>query len=177
MDLFDAIARRQSYREAFTEEAVPRADLERMVQAGLDAPSGCNTQTTRFVIIDNHELLRQIKGVMAHNNAMKTATAMIACIVSRRPEPSYEGMSFDIEDCAAATENILLAITDLGYATVWTDGALRLEERAERIGALLGVPDDRVVRILLPLGRPATAIPRREKLGFDDRASFNRWCA
>ena len=175
MDLFDAIANRQSYRESFTADAVPCADLERIVQAGLDAPSGCNLQTTRFVIVDDPELLREIADLLPPGNARQTATALIACCVSREPAPSYEGHFFDVEDCAAAVQNMLLAITALGYGTVWSDGVLRVEQRAERIGALLGVPEERVVRIILPLGRPATTVPRREKMAFAQRASFNQW--
>ena len=47
MDVFEAIARRHSYRESFRDEPVPRADLRRIVQAGLQAPSGKNAQTSK----------------------------------------------------------------------------------------------------------------------------------
>ncbi len=50
MDLFEAIEGRYSYRGAFTDAPVPREDLVRIVEAGLKAPSGCNAQTTTFVI-------------------------------------------------------------------------------------------------------------------------------
>ena len=57
MDVFEAIAKRHSYRGPFRDRAVPRADLERIVQAGLQAPSGKNAQTTSFVIVDDaHQL-------------------------------------------------------------------------------------------------------------------------
>jgi len=72
-------------------------------------------------------------------------------------------------------ENMLLAITALGYATVWLDGALRYNRIAERIGEMLSVPPDRQVRILLPLGIPAEPGTQREKLPFEKRAWFNGW--
>ena len=50
---------------------------------------------------------------------------MIVCVTD--PQPVYHTMSFPAEDCAAAVENMLLAIAALGYATVWIDGALRAE--------------------------------------------------
>jgi hypothetical protein len=70
---------------------------------------------------------------------------------------------------------MLLAVTALGYATVWLDGVLRVEDRAARIGRLLGVPTGQSVRIILPIGVPATPGVQREKLPFSQRAWFNRY--
>lgn len=86
-------------------------------------------------------------------------------------------MSFGVEDCAAAVENILLAITALGYATVWIDGALRSENCGPAIAKLLGIPADREVRIILPLGVPKEKWPQKEKNPFNQRAWFNKWQA
>jgi nitroreductase len=69
---------------------------------------------------------------------------------------------------------MLLAIIAMGYATVWLDGVLRAEDRAARIGRLLGVPPEKTVRVLLPIGVPAQPGEPREKLPFDQRAWFNR---
>ena len=101
-----------------------------------------------------------------------TARAMIVCVID--PRPVLGPWSFAVEDCAAAVENMLLAITALGYATVWLNGALRREGIAERIGRLLGVPAGRTVRVLLPLGVPAEPGRQKEKLLLAERAWFNR---
>ena len=69
---------------------------------------------------------------------------------------------------------MLLAITALGYATVWLDGALRARGQPPRIGRLLGVPEGLAVRVLLPLGVPAEPGRQMEKLSLDERAWFNR---
>jgi len=58
---------------------------------------------------------------------------------------------------------------------VWIDGALRYNRIAERIGELLGIPSDRIVRVLLPVGVPAEPGTQREKLPFEQRAWFNGW--
>jgi len=173
MDLFEAIEKRYSYRGAFKAEPIPRAHLKMIVQAGLQAPSARNAQTTNFIIVDKPELLKAIGGLHPNNLAMQQAKAMILCLIDRQPEPVYEGYSFQIEDCAAATENMLLAITALGYASVWIDGWLRCHNHAEVIGRLLHVPKDKVVRVLLPLGVPAEAGARKEKKPFPERAWFN----
>lgn len=175
MELFEAIAARYSYRDAFTADPVPRRDLTKIVQAGLQAPSGKNLQTTQFVIVDDAETLAKIKAIMGLNEALKTAPAMVACLVDREPEPVFAGLAFQTEDCSAAVENMLLAIAGLGYASVWVDGGLKLEGRAEQVAAVLGVPDSKLVKILLPIGKPVAPGPRREKLPFEKRAWFNRY--
>jgi nitroreductase len=174
MDLFEAIARRYSYRGAFTAAPVPREDLLRIVEAGIRAPSGKNEQTTSFVIVDEPAVLARI-AAMLERPVCDTSRAMIACVVD--PRPVLPGLSFAAEDCAAAVENMLLAITALGYATVWLDGVLRRDQIAERIGRLLGVPEDRTVRVLLPLGVPLAPGRQREKLPLAHRAWFNRFGA
>jgi len=175
MDLFDAIAQRCSYRGTFREQTVSRNDLHRIVLAGLQAPSGKNAQTTRFVIVDQPDLLRRIGGLPGASSAVQTARAMIACVVDVRPEPVYEGYHFQVEDCAAAVQNMLLAITALGYASVWVDGWLRIGGRAELIGQMLGLPEGKMIRVLLPIGVPAEEMTRKEKLPFESRAWFNRY--
>ena len=171
MDLFEAVEKRHSYRGEFTGAPVPREDLRKIVQAGIRAPSGKNEQVASFVIVDDVELLRQITRIV-DKPVCNTARAMIVCVID--PRPILGNLSFAVEDCAASVENMLLAITALGYATVWLDGVLRAENKAARIAQLLGVPEDRAVRILLPLGVAAQPGTQKEKLPFERRAWFNR---
>ncbi len=172
MDVFEAISQRYSYRGRFTDAPVPREDLVKIVEAGIRAASACNAQVASFVAVDDPALLRQIAEIVA-KPVCETARAMIVCVAD--PRPVYGSTSFAAEDCAASVENMLLAITALGYATVWLDGVLRSEDRASRIGRLLGVPDGKMVRILLPIGVAAEPGLQRERLPFERRAWFNRF--
>ena len=171
MDLFQAISKRYCYRGEFTDEPVPRGDLEKIVQAGIQAPSACNAQVATFVIVDDAKLLAEISQIVA-SPVCKTAKAMIVCVVD--PRPVYKNASFQREDCAASVENMFLAATALGYATVWLDGVLRVDDVAARIADLLGVPIGRTVQVLLPLGVAAAPGKQMEKLPFAQRAWFNR---
>ena len=172
MDVFTAIANRYSYRGQFTDAPVPREDLKKIVAAGIRAPSACNEQVASFVIVDDPSLLRQIAEIMG-KTVCHSARAMIACVAD--PRPVYGNESFAAEDCAASVENMLLAITALGYASVWLDGVLRAENRAARIGRLLAVPDNQTVRILLPIGVPTEPGQPKERLPFERRAWFNQY--
>ncbi len=175
MELFEAISKRHSYRAEFAQKPIDREHLRKIVQAGLQAPSGKNEQTTRFVVADDPAIVRQINDMPQANMAIKQGRALIACIIDKKPEAIYEGHNFQVEDCAAAVENMLLAITALGYATVWIDGWLRVQNRAEEIGALLGLPDDKIIRVLLPIGIPLEQWSQKEKQPFEKRVWFNKY--
>ena len=172
MDVLEAIAQRYSYRGEFTDAPVPREDLIKIVLAGIHAPSGKNEQTTSFVIVDDPGLLGEIARIV-DKPVCRSAKAMIACVID--PRPVLNELSFAVEDCAAAVENMLLAITALGYATVWLDGVLRFDDIAARLAKLLGVPEGKALRILLPLGVAAEPGTQKEKLPFEERAWFNRY--
>ena len=146
--------------------------LTKIVQAGIQAPSACNAQVVSFVIVDDPEQCRRLAEII-DRPVCNEAVAMIVCMVD--PRPVYENLAFTDEDCAACVENMLLAITALGYASVWLDGVLRRDDKAARVGRLLGVPKGKDVRILLPLGVPAEPAVQREKLPFAQRAWFNRY--
>lgn len=173
MDIFEAIEKRHSYRGPFTDATVSRDDLRKIVSAGLAAPSGCNGQTTEFVIIDDENIVRQINQMHETNKAMQQGKAYIACLINTDPQPVYQGKSFEIEDCSAAVENMLLAITALGYASVWIDGWLR-GDKALSIAKLLSIPQTKTTRILLPIGVPAEQSKQPEKKPFEQRAYFNK---
>ena len=96
MDLFEAIAKRHSYRGGFKDEPVSKEDLQRIVEAGLKAPSGKNEQTTSFVIVDDKQLLGEIRQMHKGNKAMQQCQGLIACIIDKEPEAIYEGHSFQI---------------------------------------------------------------------------------
>ena len=175
MEIFEAITKRHSYRGGFTDQEVSRDDLCKIVDAALKAPSGKNEQTTRFVIVDDPEMLAKIGAMHATNKAMQQAKALIACVVDKEPEAIYEGYNFQVEDCAAAVENMLLAITALGYASVWVDGWLRIEGHADAIAKLLNVPAGKIVRIVLPIGVPEEQKTQPPKKPLDERAWFNSY--
>jgi len=172
MDIFEAISGRHSYRGGFVNSPVSRDLLKKIVQAGLDAPSGCNAQTTSFVIVDDSSVISSIAGII-DKQVVREAKAIIVCLVEHRIV--YANESFGVEDCSAAVENMLLAITAVGLATVWLDGVLRSDGRAKRIAGLLGVPENLEVRVVLPVGFPAQECRGREKLPFKERVWFNRF--
>ncbi len=177
MELFQAIKERYSYRGKFVQKPVPEADLRKIVQAGLDAPSGKNLQTTQFIVINDPEKLDRVRSVFSGQSFIATAQAFIALYYDIEEQAASEyPYTFEVEDASAAVQNTLLAITGLGYASVWLDGVLRNEQRAEKIGEIVSLPPSKRIRVLLPVGVPADADhPRKQKLAFEERVWFNTW--
>jgi len=176
MEFFTTIAKRHSYRGSFADEPVLREHLISIVQAGLLAPSGLNGQTTEFVIVDDHAIMQEIHKLHPKNKAMQQAKAFIACLFDVTPKPIYENCSFQVEDCSAAVQNMLLAITDLNYASVWVDGWLRLNNHAQILGELLNIPENKIIRVILPIGVPTKPVLSKvQKKPFAERAWFNAY--
>lgn len=82
------------------------------------------------------------------------------------------GLDFEMVDYGAATENIMLAITALGYAGVWMDGMVRLDGVGEKLSSLLSVPEGKTIRTIIPFGKPAKEVKQREKKPMAERAKI-----
>ena len=173
MDLFETIETRHSYRNAFSDAPIAPEALKQIIQAGLLAPSGANQQTTEFVVLTDAELLKKVAELPGGKPCLQTAQVMILCIVDRDPKPVFKDMEFQVEDCAAAVTQMLLAISALGLASVWIDGWLRAEHRAEQLATIISLPPEKVIRVLLPIGVPATEPCGPPKKAFAERACFN----
>ncbi|MFW6313065.1 MAG: nitroreductase family protein, partial [Spirochaetota bacterium] len=155
---------------------VGKEQLEQIVEAGILAPSGYNDQTTSFVVVTDPTLRANIAELIGNGEAVRTAQAIIAVVMDPRPGEGRD-FQFGVENYAAATENMLLAISALGFASVWIDGALRRDDVAGKIGRLLDVPSELEVRVVLPVGVPAEEPRQASKKPLAERAWFNEYGA
>ena len=141
MDALEAIRKRRSVRE-YTGDAIPREDLEKIVDAGRLAATGNNKQPWDFIVITNSDMIEKLK---VASQWMEKAGAIIAVVM----DPSSRWW---IEDGAAAVENMLIASTALGYGSCWLEGyTLPREEEFKR---LLNVPEGKRLLTLVPIGVP-----------------------
>ena len=171
MNVMDAIRSRHSYRGKFKATPVPREDLEKILRAGLDAPSGCNRQTTSLIAVDDPDVLKKLHGVISPPVG-ETAPAAI-CVLTQRII-AYRDRCFAVQDYSAAIENMLLAIVALGYQSCWYEGHITDEDRiGKKMAQILNVPDDYELVCFLPVGiaEDEPAAPRKK--AFEERAWFN----
>ena len=171
MNVLQAIEARHSYRGRFLDQPVPREDLERILRAGLCAPSGCNKQTTSLIAVDDPAVLEKLREVIRPPIG-QTAPAMI-CVLTKR-NIAYGDRCYSVQDYAAATQNMLLAIVALGYQSCWIEGHITDADAIGRqMADILGVPKEYDLVCFLPVGVAAEAVRPPEKLPFEVRAWFN----
>lgn len=171
MNMIEIISSRHSYRGKYKPDPVPREDLIAIMQAGLDAPSGCNKQTTSLIAVDDPEVLKKLLGVMDPPVA-GTAPAAI-CVLTQRII-AYRDRCFAVQDYSAAIENMLLAAVALGYQSCWYEGHITDEDRiGYQMAQILQVPDSYELVCFLPIGVAETEPVPPKKRPFEERAWFN----
>ncbi|MBR4887885.1 MAG: nitroreductase family protein [Clostridia bacterium] len=171
MTTLDWIMNRHSYRGKYKSTPVPREDLKKILEAGLAAPSGCNTQTTSLIAVDDPAVLQQLHGVI-DPPVGESAPAMI-CVLTRRIN-AYRDRCFAVQDYSAAIENMLLAIVALGYQSCWIEGHITDTDRiGDRMAKILGVPEEYELVCFLPVGIAETTPTPPKKKAFEERAWFN----
>ncbi len=165
MDFFEVVNARRSVR-AYRDDPVERAVLERIVAAGVEAPTGANAQLKQYVIVDDPGVMAELRPA---SKALTGAPAAIVLLMKPEATPFGE---FWIQDASAAMENMLLAAVALGYAACWVEGAIRRCE--DRLREVLGVPEPLRVWSLMPVGRPAETPQRPPKPDLSEVVHYNR---
>jgi nitroreductase len=168
MDAMDAILTRRSIRR-YTGEPVPAPLIDELLAAAMSAPSSKNQQSWHFVVITDRALLREVPSFHPYAKMVPDApAAILVCGDLQRDD-----YGFWVQDCSAATQNILLAAHAKGLGAVWL-GVHPLEERVLGFRRLVGTPEHIVPFSLVPIGFPAAGKPREDR--FDrSRIHANRW--
>jgi nitroreductase len=157
MDAMEAILTRRSIRR-YTAQAVSDELIKELLQAAMSAPSAGNQQDWQFVVVRNREVLDELAGV--HPYAPLTGAPLAILVCGDLQRESHKG--FWVQDCAAATQNLLLAAHANGLGAVWC-GCYPREERAAGLRKALSLPEHIVPLALVVIGYPA------EKKGRQDR--------
>jgi nitroreductase len=138
--------------------------LETIVDAGRMAASGNNRQPWEFVVVTERPMIEKLK---IASQWMEKAGAIIAVVMD-------PGSRWWLEDGSAAIANMLLASTALGYGSCWLEGYTL--PREDELKALLGVPDDKRLLSLVPIGVPVKW-PTREKKALQDVLHWEKYRA
>ena len=143
MDTQEAIKLRRSVRE-YTDKPIAKEALNSIVDAARFAPTARGVQPWEFIVITKQETLKKI-GETAENGKFVAGAA--ACIAVFCLDTKYY-----LEDGCAATENMLIAATDLGIGSCWVAGDKK--PYCNRISELLNVPASFKLVSLIALGYP-----------------------
>jgi nitroreductase len=155
---------RRSVRK-YTDEPVSEADVKALLEAGMAAPSASNRKPWHFVAVTERAKLAAIH---PHGKMLSGAGFCIGVSGDRDISPD-----FWLQDCSAATENILVAAAMLGLGAVW----LGVHPRAERerdLKRFLGIPETVGLLCLVAVGHPAEQPVARTQ--YDEaRVHRERW--
>lgn len=163
-EFFDVAAQRRSVRK-FLKDPVPEVDLKRMLDAARLAPSGCNRQRWKFVVLRKPEDIQWFQDSPEMAWVSKAPTLVLFCL-----DPSTE---YWREDGSAAIENFMLAATALDYGTCWVQGQIVPYEAQMR--ERFGIPADWRVLAVIPVGQPAAKPSMPKKKMLSDVISFDRF--
>ena len=146
--LIKTIFSRRSIRK-YTEESVPEEQVTTILEAAMAAPSASNRKPWHFVTVTERDTLNRL--AEAHKYAKMLHEAPLCIVVCGDESVSQR---FWVQDCSAATQNILLAAQALGLGSVWC-GVYPSEERVKEISEILGIKAPVKPLNLIAIGYPA----------------------
>jgi len=161
MDFLNLAKERFSAR-AFSVQTVEEDKVNYLLACAQRAPSACNKQPWHFVVVADKKLLAALAETNAQADFAKDAP--LAIVVCGDMTKAIEGAGHDfwVQDCAAATENILLAAHAMGLGAVWT-GAYPLEERSSEMSKVLKLPETMVPLSVVVIGYPKGETKAKDK--------------
>ena len=159
MELKEVLLKRRSVRK-FTEESISDEMIEELLHAAMSGPSACNKKPWDFYVITNPQKLEELKASSMFTK-MSAPLAVVVCGDLSRALP-LKMAEYWIQDCSAATENILLRATDLGLGAVWC-GIYPQKKAIEKVQKILEIPKSQIPLNLIFIGHPAEEPEARDQ--------------
>jgi len=169
MDAFETILTRRSIRK-YEKKSISKDVLQNLLKAGSSAPSAGNQQPWHFIIIDDRTILNVIHTFHPSAKMLMEADKAILVCGDLHLE-KFKG--YWMIDCAAATENILLAAHSFGLGACWL-GIFPREGRMAGMRKLLHLPTNIIPFALIALGHPAEKKSSEERFNAS-RIHHNKW--
>ena len=151
MTTIDTIFARRSIRN-YQERVVEKVKLEVLLKAAMAAPSAMNIKPWEFVVVTDKHKLEDIRDALMFGKFNAPAAIIVCGNTSLFKKPLAS--QFWIQDCSAATQNILLAAVDLGLGAVWC-GVHPIHNFSKRISRILRLPDHVKPLNVIYVGYPA----------------------
>jgi nitroreductase len=158
---------RRSIRK-YTDEPVGEEDVKTLLEAAMAAPSASNRKPWQFVVVTKRQTLDALAEAHPHGKMLFEATLCISVCGDLTEMERYW-----VQDCSAATENLLLAATALGLGAVWL-GVYPKEDRVAAVRGILDLPETITPLNLVSIGHPAEEKEARTQ--YDEaRVHRERW--
>ncbi len=168
----DVIHNRKSVRH-FTDQEVTKEQLEVLVKAGMAAPSARNLQPWAFIVIQEKELLNALADSLPNASMLRGAKAAIVVCGNLELAATDADSAYWVQDCSAASQNILLAAEATGLGAVWT-AAYPYQERIGPVRNALGLPKNIIPLNVIPIGYPTGEDKPKDKWK-PENMHWNKW--
>ena len=165
METFEAISIRVSVRE-YQDKPIEKPLLEKLVDAGRKAPTARKVEPWEFIVVTEKKAIQALGEKVSPNGSFLKGAA--ACIVIFSQDTKYY-----LEDCCAATENILLTVADVGLGACWIAGDKKPYD--SDVAAMLGVPAGFKLIGLIALGWPAKQVAQVKSRSLRDVLHWERF--
>jgi len=151
-ETLEVIHNRKSVRH-FTDQPVSKEQIEILLRAGMAAPTAVNRQPWAFYVVTQRETLDALGEQLPYAKMLHQAQAAIVVCGDMEKAGNLKEKGYWVQDCAAATENILLAAESMGLGAVWT-ASYPYDDRTEVVIRELELPKKYVPLNVIPIGYP-----------------------
>ena len=169
MDVMEAILARRSIRD-YEDKPIEPEKLERVLEAGRQAPSAANAQPWKIVVVTDADTRQKLTQAANGQAFVGKAPAVIVGCAARTDKMMSCGQRAYPIDVAICMTTMSLAAMGEGLGTCWI-GAFN----EDAVKELLGIPDDVRVVELMPIGYPASQPGARDRMPMDEFAVRGTW--
>jgi nitroreductase len=173
MDLYECIKNRRSIRK-FMAVDVERDKLGAILDAGRFAPSAGNLQSWEFVVVKDPGKIKKLADAAFQQHWIATAPVVIVVVARLEKLKQYYGIRgeklYSIQNCAAATQNMLLMAHNIGLGACWVSA---FDETM--VSRIIGTTDDARPQVIIPIGYPDEEVPEPPNYTLEDVTGFESY--
>lgn len=170
--VYNNLLTRVSVRK-YVQQPIARTMLDKIVRAGLSAPSAGNKQPWQVLVIDDCTQLQIMADSLSSNIDFASAGAVLVVCGDLARTFEGEGRDYWVQDASAMTENMLLAAHGFGLGAVWT-GVYPISDRVQRVHQVLTLPENIVPLCVIAMGWPAENPTPKDKWDVT-KVHYNHW--
>ena len=164
---------RRSIRSYLQGKPIPENDVRDILEAAMACPTACNKKGYEFIVFDNKEKLQQVSDCLPYGKFLASASLGIV-VCGDIDEVNDNDLSYLLQDCSAATENILIASSALDLGACWL-GVHPNEERIEGIKKIFNLPSNIIPVSVISIGYPDKAVPEARTQYATNKIHKNAW--
>lgn len=169
MEVFEVISNRRSIRK-YSDKKISNDDIKKMLEAAMTAPSAMNLQSWQFLIADERENIDSIVKAVPHAEMLKSAQAAVIVCADEAVETN---LIYNIQNTAAAIQNMLLAAHALGLGACWI-AVYPIEEVVKNVKELFNLPKNILPVAVISLGYPGEDL-KGEYRYKEEKVHYNKW--